>query len=161
MTTLRYVTATFILPYNRILLSRQRLNERSVTQWRASTEYVLAGCEVSRQRLIDKVWLEYGLDLGVTNEVYYPRFSLTQLDQIHLGQGARVIFPFVIKIKDKWNFKSSRVFEFHTMGFEELLDDVYHHSVYHPGIIAGEEKHTYNTVQILSEIHKRGIIKGG
>lgn len=156
MNTLRYVTVTFVLPDNRILLQRQRMSESSASQWRATVEYVLSADDAPRAVLNRRIMEDYGLNLA-----YGPsptnRYIMTLLPVINLGHGARVITPFLVKILSMWRFKALHIFEFHAKPFEELLDDIYQNSVYRPGMVAGTEKHSLNTIQVISKIDQKGF----
>lgn len=158
MNTLRYVTITFQLPDGRILLSRQRLNKSSATQWRATAEYVI-GPEDSPRAILESrctkdfnFEIKYGANLG-------QKFQLILLPPIKFGNGARELHSYIIKIRNMWKLRAPRVYEFHAKPFTELLDDIYQNSVYKPGFVQGKEKHTFNAIHVISMIDKKGFLR--
>lgn len=109
--------------------------------------------------MVGRIWRDLNLNLNFLNSEK-SKISLDFIDILEVGKGSREIFMYVVKIMGAMKFIAPQGIQFHAKGFKELLQDVYQHSIYQPGLIAGEEKHSYNTVQVLAEIDKRGIISG-
>lgn len=157
MSTLRYVMATFILPDNRILLQRQRLNELSATQWRATAEYLIGPGDTPHMVLSKRVLQDFSLYL-----YHDPNYAITyrqyELPVIEFKSTGRQIYSYIIKIMNMWNLRTSRIYEFYAKTFEELLTDIYQNSI---NCATGDEKHSFNTIHVIGNIDRKGIIKNG
>lgn len=158
MAITNYAVATLVLPDNRVLLRRQRLNKSSVTQWQATSEYVLAKEQLAKETIIWKLMQEFGMIVCEGAPTTY-KYDMRELPVINIGPNVRSITSYVIKILTMWNFKASRIFEFHAKPFKELLDDIYQNSVAKPGMVTGNEKHSFNTVRVIAHIDQIGVLR--
>jgi hypothetical protein len=153
-----YAVATLVLPDNRVLLRRQRLNTSSVTQWQATAEYLLSNGQLAKETIIWKLLTDFGIAINGGSPTSY-KYDVRQLSTINIGPNVRSITSYVIKVLTMWNFQASRIFEFHAKPFRELLDDIYQNSVAKPGSVTGFEKHSFNTVRVVANMDKIGVLR--
>lgn len=163
MEPLHYVIACVVLPDKRILLCRQRLSDISFTQWRATAEYVIEGKDDVFALLVSKFKRDFGVDLRINWSMAHEGvlFRVEKLNVIVGPSKLKYIHPYLIIMNSRLSLHTSVSFQFTAKSLDALLVDIATNSMYKPGLVRGDEKHSSNSIHLVNEINRRNLIPNG
>ena len=144
-TPIVYAHAIVILPGKRVLLMKSCYSCLcNVDEWTATIEKKLFKTDNPNFIITQAIANTLNINLSLNPQI--PKAIIEPLNFISLSKYNRIIFPFVVEIKNAITLKLKTHYRFVAEPFSVLLDN-YNKSSY-----------TINTIHVIKEAHLKGVL---
>lgn len=154
MDQLQFVHAIIILPDKRILLRRSHYQSNYTSKWSATIEERIYE-KIDPKVLINKIIID-NLNIHISIDCKNPKAVIKRLSDVIIDEHNRIIFPFVVEIKQVMTLKSDVNYLFSAKSFAMLSNDIMANTIYPHN--NSDAKHTLNTIYVVREAHLEDVL---